>query len=189
MKTRLAIALASIAFSTFAGADTYPSKVVTFVVPAVAGGSLDVLARTLAEEMSRTMGQPVIIDNKPGAAGMIAVQAVARAVRDGHTVLITHSGPILTAPFMFARVPYDVRRDLAFVSQLCAGQLVLAVNADKVPARSMKEFVAWAGRNKGKVSYGSYGIGSAGHLMGAYLSQSRALDMTHVPYKGEPANC
>ena len=166
---------------------SYPSKPITFVVPTPAGGGMDVLARTLADEMSKKMGQPIIIDNRPGAAGMIGAQTVARAAPDGYTVLVTHSGPVLTAPYMFSKVAYDVRRDLAFVTQLCTGQLVLAVNPQKVPATNMKEFVRWAGQNKGKVSYGSYGIGSSGHLMSAYLSGSRQLEMTHVAYKGEAA--
>jgi tripartite-type tricarboxylate transporter receptor subunit TctC len=163
----------------------YPVKPITFVVPSPAGGGLDVLARTLADEMSKRMGQPIIVDNKPGASGILGVQTVARAAPDGYTVLITHSGPVLTVPYMYAKAPYDVRRELSFVSQLCTGQLVLAVNATNVPATNMKEFMAWAEKNKGKVNYGSFGIGTSGHLLAAYLSQSRQLDMTHVAYKGE----
>ncbi len=189
MKKRTFLAAAAaLACSTLALAqNAYPNKTITFIVPAPAGGGLDVLARTMADEMSKKMGQAIIVDNRPGAAGMIGVQTVARAAPDGYTVLVTHSGPVLTAPYMFNKVPYDVRRDLAFVTQMCTGQLVLAVNPDSVPAKNMKEFVAWAEKNKGKVSYGSYGIGTSGHLMSAYLSASRNLDMTHVAYKGESA--
>lgn len=185
MNKRTFLALAALACSTVAVAQTYPNKTITFVVPGAAGGGLDVLARTMADEMGKKMGQTIIVENKSGAAGMIAAQTVARAAPDGYTVLVTHSGPVLTAPYLFPKVAYDVRRDLAFVSQICTGQLVLAVNAAKVPARNMKEFMAWAQTNKGQVSYGSFGIGSSGHLISAYLSTSRQLDMVHVPYKGE----
>lgn len=163
----------------------YPAaKPITFVVPSPPGGAVDVLARALANEMSRQMGQTILVENRAGAGGMLAAQMVAQAAPDGYTLLVTHSGPVLTTPYMVANVRYDVRRDFAFVSQLCTGSLVLAVNA-AVPARNMKEFLAWAGQNKGKFGYGSYGVGSSGHLMSAYLDQSRKLDMTHVAYKGE----
>ncbi len=165
-------------------AQTYPSRPITFVVPAPAGGALDTIARTLAQEMATQMGQPVIVDNKPGAGGILAVQAVTRAAPDGYTLLLTHSAPIISTPYLFSKVPYDVRRDLAFISQVATGQFVLAVN-QRVPATDMKSFLAWAAQNKDKVSFGSYGVGSFAHLAGAYLNQSRGLAMVHVAYKGE----
>ena len=182
---RIVLAVATLGLCGLAAAQAYPSKPITFVVPGPAGGGVDVLARAIADEMSKSMGQPIIIDNKPGAGGMLGTQQVVKAAPDGYTVLVTHSAPVLTAPFIFPKVPYDVKRDLSFISQLCTGQLVVAVNADKVPARTMKEFIAWSAQNKGKVTYGSYGIGTAGHLIGAYLSSSYNLDMVHAPYKGE----
>jgi tripartite-type tricarboxylate transporter receptor subunit TctC len=186
MTIRTFLATALLVYSTGGLAQTYPSKPVTLVVPAPAGGVVDMLTRVMAEEMAKRMGQAVIVDNKPGASGMLAAQTVARAAPDGYTVLVTYSTPIMNAPFMFTKVPYDVKRDLSFVAQLYTGQLVLAVNSQKVPAKNMKELIAWSEKNKGQVSYGSYGIGSSAHLIGAYLSQSRKLEMSHVPYKGEP---
>ncbi len=165
-------------------AQTYPSRPITLVVPAPAGGTLDTMGRTLAQEMARQMGQPVIVDNKPGAGGILAVQTVTRAAPDGYTLLLTHSAPIISTPYLLSKVPYDVRRDLAFISQVATGQFVLAVN-QRVPATDMKAFLAWAAQNKDKVSFGSYGVGSFAHLAGAYLNQSRGLDMVHVAYKGE----
>ncbi|MDM0111203.1 tripartite tricarboxylate transporter substrate binding protein [Variovorax sp. J22R133] len=185
MNKRTCIGIAALTLSALAAAQAYPAKPITFVVPSVAGGGVDILARTLADEMSKRMGQPIVIDNKPGAAGMLGVQGVARANADGYTVAVTLSAPLLTAPYLFTNVPYNVRRDLAFITQLCTGQLVLAVNADTVPAKNMNEFIAWSEKNKGHVSYGSFGIGTAGHLMSAYLSESRKLDMVHAAYKGE----
>ena len=185
MKFKFLLALAALTLGAVGHADTFPSKPITIVVSSVAGGGLDVLARTMADEMGKRLGQAVVVDNKPGAAGILATQAVARAAPDGHTVLMTFSAPILTVPYMMAKVPYDVRRDLSFITQLCNGQLVMAVNSNAVPARNMKEFVQWAGQNTGKVNYGSFGIGTAPHLLNAYFSHSRKLDMVHAAYKGE----
>ncbi len=185
MNWKLMIGIAAMAFSMVVRADGYPGKPITFVVPVPPGGAADAIARTLADVMSRRMGQPIVVDNKPGAGGMIGAQFVARAAPDGYTLLVTPSAPILTAPFLYAKVPYDVKRDLSFISQICTGQPVLAVNPQKVPAKTVKAFIAWAQQHKGAVAYGSYGVGSAAHLMGAYLSQSNKLDMAHVPYKGE----
>ena len=182
-KTILAI-VASCLLGSAALAQDFPSRTITVVIPAPPGGGVDMLARTYADELSKRMGQPVIVDNKPGAGGMLAAQMVARANPDGYTVFLTHSSPILIAPHMYVKVPYEVRRDFAFVSQLSYGPVVLAVGKD-VPARNMTELVAWAKQNKGRVTFGSYGIGSFSHLPSAYLSQSRELDMVHVPYKGE----
>ncbi|MGO4332743.1 Bug family tripartite tricarboxylate transporter substrate binding protein [Cupriavidus sp. 2TAF22] len=185
MKWKAMVGVAALVCSVAARADTYPSRPITFVVPSAAGGAMDSIARALAELMSKRMGQPIIVDNRPGAGGMLGTQYVARAAPDGYTVLVTHSGPLLTAPFMYSKVPYDVKRDLSFVSQICTGQLVLAVNPQKVPAKTVKEFVAWAQQHKGSVTYGSYGVGSAAHIMGSYFSESNRLDMTHAAYKGE----
>jgi tripartite-type tricarboxylate transporter receptor subunit TctC len=124
------------------------------------------------------------VDNKPGASGMLGAAAVARAQPDGYTLFLSHATPIYYAQYMFSKVPYDVRRDFAFITELCSASLVIAVNKD-VPVRNMKEFVAWAQANKGKVSYGSFGVGSSSHLLNAHLSESRRLDMVHVAYKGE----
>ncbi|SCU98498.1 Extra-cytoplasmic solute receptor [Cupriavidus necator] len=184
MLTRSLIAVAALAVHASCFAQAYPARPITFVVPAPPGGALDSLSRTLAEEMGKRLGQPIVVDNKPGAAGILAVQAVTRAAPDGYTVLVTHAAPIINTPNLLPKVPYDVRRDLAFVSQVAVGPVMLAVSRD-VPARNMKEFLAWAAQNKGKVSYGSYGVGTFGHLVGIQLNKTRGLDMVHVAYKGE----
>lgn len=178
------LAIAAIACSSLASAQDYPSKPVTLVVPAGPGGATDIIARVMAEELSKRLRQPVVVENKTGASGMIGTQAVARAAPDGYTLLLAYSTPIYYARHMFAKVPYDVARDLAVISEVATTSLLLSVHKD-VPAKNMKEFMAWAQQGKGKLSYGSYGTGSAGHLMSAYLSQSRNLEMNHVPYKSE----
>lgn len=178
-------AAAALACAGHALAQNYPSKPITMVVPLPPGGGADALARTMAEEMGKRLKQTIVVDNRPGATGMLGTQAVARAAPDGYTVLFTISAPITTMPFIVAKVPYDVKRDLAFISEVCTGPTVLTVNSSMVPAKTMQEFVAWSKQNKGKLSYGSFGNGTVAHLMGAYLSQSRDLDASHVPYKGE----
>ncbi len=180
------LVMAPLALGTAGGvsAQVFPSRPITLVTPAPPGGAVDVMARVLGEQLAKTLGQTVIVDNKPGASGMLAVQAVVRAPADGYTLLFTHTTPISYTPHMFSKMAYDVPRDLRFITHVCDADLVLAVNKD-VPASNMKEFLAWAAARRGKLNYGSYGTGSGGHLMTAYLSESRQLDMTHVPYKGE----
>ncbi|MNN12105.1 Tripartite tricarboxylate transporter family receptor [compost metagenome] len=184
MRRRSLLATALLAWSTLCGAQSFPARPITFVVPGVPGGATDTVARALAQDMSQRMGQPVIVDNKPGGNGVVAIQAVTRAAPDGYTLLVSHSTPLINTPYLYPNVPYDVRRDIAFVSEVCVGKLILAVNPN-VPANNVQEFLAWAVQNKGKVSFGSYGVGSYPHLVGAQWNQARGLDMTHVAYKGE----
>lgn len=165
------------------GAD-YPRKAITMVIPAATGGATDIVGRVMAEELAKRLGTQVIVDNKGGASGMIGAQAVARAAPDGHTLLLSYSTPIFYVQHMFSKVPYDVRRDFEFITEVAATSLILEVNAD-LPVKSMKDFMTWAKANRGRLNYGSYGVGSAGHLMSAYLNQSRDLGMSHVPFKSE----
>ncbi|MGJ7509801.1 Bug family tripartite tricarboxylate transporter substrate binding protein [Variovorax sp. GT1P44] len=178
------IGIAALACGVLAFSQDYPTRAITLVVPAPPGGATDVLARVLAEEMGKSLKQPVIVDNKPGASGMLGASAVARAAPDGYTLFLSHAAPIYYAQYMFSKVPYDVKRDFALITEICSASLVFAVGKE-VPARNMKEFIAWAQTQKGKVNYGSFGVGSSSHLMMAYLGESRHLDMTHVAYKGE----
>ncbi len=179
----LAAACASMGWSA-AQAQNYPNRPITFVVPSSAGGTMDALARAVADEMGKSMGQPIIVDNKLGASGQLAAQTVARSNPDGYTLLVTHSAPMLTAPFVFTKLPYDPFKDFAFVADMGAPPYALAVSKN-VPANTMAEFIDWARKNKGKVSYGNFGIGGFGHLMASYLNLSNKLDMVSVAYKGE----
>jgi tripartite-type tricarboxylate transporter receptor subunit TctC len=184
MRLRTLFTIATLACSPLVHAQDYPSKPITIVLPAPPGGATDALARVMAEEMGKRMKQTLIVDNKPGGAGMLGVQAVARAAPDGYTILLSHSTPIMYVQHLFAKVPYDVNRDLAFLTEVCIAYPLLTVRKD-VPANNMKEFVAWAKANRSKLNYGSFGIGSSSHLLMAYLSATQDLDMNHIVYKGE----
>lgn len=173
-----------IACSGLVAAQSYPHKPVTLVVPAAPGGGTDILGRTMAEELGKRLKQTFIVDNKAGASGMIGTSAVTRAAPDGYTLLFSYSAPIYYARHMYSKMSYDVERDLAVVSEVAANNLMLVVNSG-LPIKDMKDFMAWAFNGKGKLSYGSLGIGSSGHLAAAYLNESRGLAMSHVPYKSE----
>ena len=184
MRLKMLTALAAVCLATAVLAQDYPSQPITMVVTAPAGGAADVIARVLAEEMGKSMKQSFVIENKGGASGMLGVQAVARAKPDGYTVLLAHATPIYYAPFMFSKVPYDVKRDLAPITEVTAFTLVYAVHPS-VPATDLKSFIAWARDNKGKVSYGSFGAGSPSHLANAFFDRQNGLNMAHAAYKGE----
>lgn len=184
MRLRTLATLASIVFATLVHAQDYPSRPITMVVTAPAGGAADVMARALADEMAKSLKQPIVIENKAGASGMLGVQAVVRAKPDGYTLLLAHAAPIFYAPHMFAKVPYDVKRDLAPITEVTSISLVYVVHPS-VPATDIKSFIAWARANQGKVNYGSYGVGSPSHLCNAYFDKQNDLGMAHAVYKGE----
>ena len=167
-----------------AQAQTYPNKPIKMVVPFAAGGATDVLARVLAEKMAAGLGQAVIIDNKPGAAGIIGTDAVAKAAPDGYTIVLSLSNSLLTNQFLYEKLPYDTQRDLTLVYQIAMAPLVLVVHPS-VPVKTGPELLKYVSANKGKVAYGSYGVGAYPHLAGAHMSLTQNADMNHVAYKGE----
>ena len=160
----------------------WPTKSIRFVVPFAPGGSSEIVARSAAVELSRLLGQSVYVDNKPGGAGNVAMQEVARA-EDQHTVILGHIGTLAVNPFIFDKLPYDVNRDFRPVSLLAKVPSLYLVNND-VPARNLKEFVALAKAKPGQLNYGSAGNGSAGHLAFEYLKMATGTFITHVPYRG-----
>ena len=166
-----------------AGGD-YPQKPVTLVVPFVAGGMTDVLARQLAATMQKATGQPVLVENRPGAGGIIGAEKVARAQPDGYTLLVTTTAHVVN-PAITRRLPYDTERDFAPIALLASTPSVLVVNPS-VPARNLQELLAFA-RRSGSVSYGSAGIGGTTHLSGALLASRTGAPLLHVPYKGTAA--
>jgi tripartite-type tricarboxylate transporter receptor subunit TctC len=163
-------------------AQAYPSKPITLLVPFPPGGPTDLVARVLAKKMSEQMGQSIVIDNKPGANGNIAAVAAAKAPADGYTVLYNTSS-ITLSPALYKNLAYDVQRDLAPVALTAVVPLALVVNPG-VPVNNVREFIAYAKANPGKLSYGSAGNGNVTHLAAFQLVRHHDIDATHVPYRG-----
>jgi tripartite-type tricarboxylate transporter receptor subunit TctC len=162
----------------------WPSRPVKIVVPTGPGSSLDLIVRAMSDKLAARWGQPVVIENKPGAGGMLGMDAVAKAT-DGHTLGIGFNGPLAYAPFLYAKTPYDPAKDLKPIVMTTSQPNVLAVNAD-VPARNVAELVAWAKAQGGKVNYSSLGNGSSAHLTMELLLSEAGFAATHVPFNGSP---
>ena len=166
-----------------AAAQDYPNKPVTLVVPFAPGGSSEVLARLIGQKLTESWKQQVVIDNKPGAAGNIAMELVQRSRPDGYTLILGHVGTLAVNPAMFAKLPYDPLHGFIPVAMIASVPNVVAVHPG-VPVKSLKEFVDLAKAKPGTLNYGSAGNGSAGHLAMEYLRQVTQIELTHVPYKG-----
>lgn len=165
-----------------ARAQAWPSKAIRFVVPFAPGGSSEIVARTAAVEMGKVLGQSVYVENKPGAAGNVAMQEVARA-DDQHTIILGHIGTLAVNPYIFDKLPYDPVKDFRPISLLAKVPSLYLVRPD-LPVNTLKEFIAYAKKNPGKLNYGSAGNGSAGHLAMEYLKMVSETFMLHVPYRG-----
>ncbi len=165
-------------------AQNWPDKPVRILVPAPAGSSLDVLARTIGDKLKDRHGHAVVVENKPAAGGTVATAEVARSAADGHTLLLGFPGPLSTGP-MIQKVPYDVAKDLAPVVITSNQPSVLAVNAS-LPVKNVAELVAWAKANPGKLNYASVGNGSSSHLNAEVLKSVGGFDAIHVPFNGSP---
>lgn len=163
---------------------TYPSKPIRFIVPFNPGGATDIVARVLAEAMSKKLGQPIVVENKAGASGMLGTDQVAKAAPDGYNVVLSLSTSLLINQFLYSKMAYNPQKDLLMLSELASAPVTLVVHPS-VPANNMQELLAWVKANKSKVSYGSWGVGSYAHLGGAYMSKSMNADMSHVAYRGE----
>jgi tripartite-type tricarboxylate transporter receptor subunit TctC len=170
-----------------AGAQTYPNKPIRLVVPFAPGGSSSIVARTFAVEMEKGLGQSIVVENKGGGGGNLAMQEVARADPDGYTLIIGHVGSLAMNPFMYDKLPYDVDKDFMPISLLAIVPAIFVVH-ESVPAKNLREFVALAKKDPGKLNYGSAGNGSAGHLAMEYLKQVTGMELQHVPYKGTGPN-
>jgi tripartite-type tricarboxylate transporter receptor subunit TctC len=184
MIRRIAVAAALAVMSAAASAQTWPDKPIRFVMSAPAGSSIDVLGRMIADKLKDKLGQPVIVENKPAAGGTVAVDETAKAAPDGYTMVLAFNGPLAITPLL-RKVPYDVQKDLAPVITTTSQPNVLAVNVN-VPARDVKELVAYAKANPGKLNYASVGPGSSSHLNAELLKSLAGLEMVHVPFNGSP---
>jgi tripartite-type tricarboxylate transporter receptor subunit TctC len=181
--TVLAAAAALGAFPA-ASAQSWPDKPVRILVPAPAGSSLDVLARTIGDKLKDKFNQPVIVENKPAAGGTVATAEVVKSAPDGHTMLLGFNGPLSTGP-LIQRTPYDVQKDLAPVIITSSQPNVLAVNA-ALPIKTVGDLVAWAKANPGKLNFASVGNGSSSHLNAELLKSMAGIEAVHVPFNGSP---
>ena len=180
---RLLIGLLLSLVAPAASAQGFPSKPLHIVVPYAAGGAVDTIARAFAPHLTAGFGQPVIVDDKPGAGANIGADAVAKSPPDGYTVLLSPAG-LAISPAMYRKLPFDAAKDFQPVSQLMSSWLIL-VTARKVPAKSVPELLALAKANPGRLNYGSTGLGSPPHLAGELLRLLGHVDIVHVPYKGD----
>jgi tripartite-type tricarboxylate transporter receptor subunit TctC len=178
-----ALALSSV-IGLQAPAQAWTDKPVRLVVPAPPGGSIDIIARILAEQLSADIGQPVIVDNKPGAGGAIAVQALTSAPADGQTLMVTASNVLTEIPHVM-KTNFDPLKDLRPVAAVARAWLVL-VSAPQIPSQDVKELLAYLKANPGKMNYASYSAGTSSHYAGAIFNRRNSLDMQHVPFQGSP---
>jgi tripartite-type tricarboxylate transporter receptor subunit TctC len=165
-----------------AAAQTYPAKIVRMIVPLVPGGSVDAVARALAQKMSETMGQQIVVDNRGGASGNIGTELAVRAPADGYTIL-TVSMTLVVNPSLFPKLPFDVVRDLAQISLIGAAPVLLTVHPS-VPVKSVQELIALAKKQPGKLNYPSSGHGTNSHLPMELFKNMAGIDIVHVPYRG-----
>ena len=184
MKKVLVLVIGLLAACSAAMAQTaYPSKPVTLVVPFPPGGALDIVARALADEMRKHLGQPVIVENRAGAGGTLGTGAVARAAADGHTIMLGSVATHAIAPGLYHNLSYDALKDFVPITQVTASPLLVASSA-KLSVATLPELIASARAQPGKLNYASTGNGTAVHLAGEMLKSTANLDVVHVPYKG-----
>jgi tripartite-type tricarboxylate transporter receptor subunit TctC len=164
-------------------AQTYPTKPVKLVVPFPPGGSLDTTGRLLAQKLTEAWGQPVVVENKPGAGGNIGADLVAKSPPDGYTILMGALSTHAVNPSLYAKMPYDAAKDFAPITLIAITPNVLVVNAAS-PVNNVREFIAYAKANPGKLSFGSGSSGSAGHLAGELFKVETGTDAVHIPFKG-----
>jgi tripartite-type tricarboxylate transporter receptor subunit TctC len=164
-------------------AQAFPNKPIRIIVPFAPGGTSSVVARSVADELTRQLGQSVVIDNKGGGGGVSAMAEAKAAASDGYTLIITHVGTLAVNPFMLKNQPYDVNKDFVPITLLAKVPNVFVIHPD-VPATNFKEFVAHVKKNPGQLNYGSAGNASAGHLAMEYLKMVSGMFITHIPYRG-----
>jgi tripartite-type tricarboxylate transporter receptor subunit TctC len=166
-----------------ASAQTYPTRPITLIVPFAPGAISDIAARILREPMSQQLGQPIVIENRPGAAGTVAVNGVVNAAPDGYTIVLTSNAVVTMNKYLQKNFPFDPEKQLAPISNILETSLFLAVNSS-LPVTTVSELVAYAKQHPGKLSYGSAGIGSAHHIAGELINQKAGVQIQHVPYRG-----
>lgn len=180
---KIAVALMLMCSAGSALAQGFPSKQIRLLVGFAPGGSTDIVARMIAQEMAKNIGQQVIVDNRPGAGSVIAAELTAKAPPDGYTLFACTTGIFAILPFIQSKLPYDPEKDLAPVTQTGSLPYIIVLHPS-LPAKNVKEFIALAKSRPGQINYASSGVGTASHLSGEYFASTAKISMTHVPYKG-----
>ncbi len=170
-----------VAFPAFA--QNYPSKTIRFLVGFAPGGSTDIFARIIAAEMTKNIGQQVVVENRPGAGGNIAAEAASKAPPDGYTIFACTTGVFAIQPFMYSKLPYDPEKGFAHITQTGTLPYIVVIHPS-LPAKTIREFIAVAKARPGEINYASSGIGAGSHLSAAYFASVAGLKLVHVPYKG-----
>ncbi len=183
MRTVVRFALAALLLATPAAAQDYPTKPVTIVIPFAAGGAGDILARILSPRLEEAFGQPFVVENKPGAGGVIGAVATARAAPDGHTIMIAPSPTMAVNVTLYKKLPYDPVADFVPLAMAAQTPFVLVVNP-ALPIKSVADLIKWVKEQKGKVSYATAGAGVPHHLFAELLKSMTGIEMSPVPYKG-----
>ncbi|HTP97688.1 MAG TPA: tripartite tricarboxylate transporter substrate binding protein [Casimicrobiaceae bacterium] len=180
---RALLAAAVLALSPHAAAQAWPAKPIKLVAPSTPGDAPDVIARLFADKLSIALGQSVVVENKPGAGGVVGSDAVAKAAPDGYTLIMGNAGSHGINAAVYANLPYDIQRDFAPVSQVAVSPNVMVINPS-VPANTVAEFIAYAKSRPGKLSYASGGNGSSAHMSMELFKSMAGVDIEHIPYKG-----
>ena len=183
MTSRLLPLIVALAFAASAAAQQFPSRAVRIVVPTSAGGATDSFSRAIAQRLAENWGQPVVVENRPGANQIIGADHVAKSAPDGYTLLISDASSFVMNPHLYKKLPYDGLRGFTPITVLVRFPWVIAVHPS-VPARSFPELVRLAKARPGLLSYGSFGLGSSAHISVDYLKRLTGIDIVHVPYKG-----
>jgi tripartite-type tricarboxylate transporter receptor subunit TctC len=176
------VALAALIRGTIADAEIYPSRPITMIVPFAGGSASDVVTRILADRMSKSMGQPIIVDNRPGAGGNTGTAVATKATPDGYTLVASGTGPIAANKTLYRDLGYDPEKDLETVSPFALFTIVVAAST-KLPVSTLGELITYAKAHPSELNYGSVGIGSSQHLSGVYFEQVAGVKLTHVPYR------
>lgn len=177
------LALSLAAFTSAQAADAYPARPIRLIATFGPGSSIDIIARLVAKPLSEQLGQPVIVENKPGAGGDLGTDLVAKSAKDGYTIGFASAGPITVNPNARKKMPYDALKDLAPVALVATGPNVILVNPS-IPVTNLKELIAYIKANPNKVNYASAGVGTSGHIAGELFQHLSKTEILHVPYKG-----
>jgi len=177
-----ALGLATFVGGTVAGAQSYPTRAITVIIPFAGGSASDVVTRIMLDKMSKSMDQPIIVENRPGAGGNTGTGAAAKAAPDGYTLVGSGSGPFAANKVLYKNLGYDPLKDFEVISPFAYFNIVIVASA-KLPVKTLKEMIEYAKAHPGQLNYGSVGIGSSQHLAGEYFQQVAGVKMTHVPYR------